>query len=121
MAYFKVEDTLAFHPKVLRAGNAAMGLWVRAGAYCTQQLTDGRVPEDMIRTLGGTAADAQRLVDAGLWERDRGGFVFHEWAESGRNWTRAQVESRRKADRRRQQKHRTVTKRTTSKGGGDDD
>ena len=106
MPYFKVEDTLAFHPKVLRAGNAAMGLWVRAGAYCTQQLTDGHVPDDMIATLGGTERDAKALVAAGLWEKARDGYQFHEWAESGRNWTRAMVEQRRKSDRRRQQRRR---------------
>jgi len=41
MPWFKVDDTLAFHAKVVAAGNAAMGLWVRAGAHSMQQLTDG--------------------------------------------------------------------------------
>ena len=32
-AWFKVDDNLALHPKVLGAGNAAMGMWVRAGSW----------------------------------------------------------------------------------------
>ena len=38
MAWFKVDDKLAFHPKVLTAGNTAIGLWVRAGAWSADQL-----------------------------------------------------------------------------------
>ena len=55
MPWFKVDDNLAFHHKVVAAGNAAMGLWVRAGAMCAQQLTDGFVPDHMVNTLGSKA------------------------------------------------------------------
>jgi len=78
--WFKVDDTLAFHTKTLAAGNAAMGLWVRAGAWSMQTLTDGFVPAALARQLG-TAREAQRLVDAGLWDVYKGGFRFHEWGE----------------------------------------
>lgn len=30
MVWFLVDDNLAFHDKVTKAGNAAMGAWVRA-------------------------------------------------------------------------------------------
>jgi hypothetical protein len=82
MSWGKVDDNLAFHPKVVAAGNAAMGLWVRAMSWSAQQLTDGFVPKEIALTLG-TAAQAKRLVTAGLWStmntRDFCGFQFHEW------------------------------------------
>ena len=52
MAWFKVDDTFAMHEKVLAAGNSAIGLWVRSGAWSMQQLTDGFVPDHVVRALG---------------------------------------------------------------------
>src|SRR4051812_8941676 len=100
MVWFNVDDGLAFHRKTLRAGNAAMGLWVRAGAECAGQLTDGFVSVLLARQLG-KSAEIRALVDAELWHRSEHvdkcpecvengmllvvaqagepGFVFHEW------------------------------------------
>lgn len=101
MTWFKVDDTLAFHPKVMQAGNPAMGLWVRAGSWASQQLTDGYVPDDVARTLG-SRAEIGRLVDSGLWLPGvTGGFQFHQWNEGGRQPKRNDVEARREADRQR--------------------
>lgn len=107
--WFKVDDTLAFHRKALKAGNEAMGVWVRAGSLCGQQLTDGVVEPAMVKALGRTA-NARRLVDADLWhghghECDEcpdpppGHFVFHEWDH--RNPLRSDVEAKRKTDAQR--------------------
>ncbi|MGH3382670.1 MAG: hypothetical protein ACRDP6_48875 [Actinoallomurus sp.] len=106
MTWFKVDDNLAFHRKTVVAGNAAMGLWVRAGSWCAQQLTDGIVPNDMIASLGNTA-QAKRLVAAGLWERVEGGYRFWQWNEAGRQPTREQVEQDRAAAKTRMQRVRT--------------
>lgn len=78
MTWFKVDDALATHDKVLKAGNSAMGLWVRAGAWCAQHLTDGHVPTHAVRLLGNTA-QANALVKAGLWVKVDDGYRFHEW------------------------------------------
>lgn len=94
MTWFKVDDTLAFHRKTVAAGCAAMGLWVRAGSWSAQTLTDGFVPEHMVPPLAdGDAGLAGRLVEAGLWRRVRGGYQFHEWAE--RQPSRQSIEDRR--------------------------
>lgn len=93
MTWFKVDDTLALHPKAVAAGNAAMGLWVRAGSWSAQQRKDGYVPARMISTLGGRKRDAERLVVAGLWVQADGGYRFHEWQQA--NPTRAQIEAER--------------------------
>jgi len=78
MPWFRVDDNLALHTKVLTAGNGAMGLWVRAGSWSMQQLTDGHIPTQVARQLG-TRAEASRLVTAGLWVETEGGYDFHEW------------------------------------------
>lgn len=104
MPWFRVDDDLALHPKAIAAGNAAMGLWVRAGAYASQYLTEGFVPRGIIGTLGGRPRDAQALVDAGLWEPVADGWRFHQWAE--RQPTRAQVEADRAAAAERQRRAR---------------
>lgn len=97
MTWFVIDDTFAFHPKVVAAGNA-ITLWVRAGAWCAQQLTDGHVPAYMIPSLG-SKRDAGKLVEVGLWERVEGGYVFHDWADYQQS--RAEVERKRRqnADR----------------------
>jgi hypothetical protein len=105
MVWFKVDDNLAFHPKVLLAGNAAMGLWVRAGSWCSQQLTDGVVPDSILPSLG-TVKQAEALVRAGLWTRGAASWSFHEWSGDGRQPTRDAVEAERAATRERVRKHR---------------
>lgn len=80
MPWFRVDDNLAFHAKVVEAGNAAMGLWVRAGSWSMQQLSDGFVPTHVARQLG-KPAEIKRLVTSALWLDGDGGYYFHDWAE----------------------------------------
>lgn len=102
MPWFKVDDDLPFHRKVVAAGNAAMGLWVRAGAWSAQHLTDGFVP-DHILTLLGTPAQRKKLIYVRLWVDVPGGIQFHEWNESGRQPTAkaVRIEREKAADRQR--------------------
>lgn len=103
MTWFKVDDSLAFHAKAVAAGNAAMGMWVRAGAWCSQQLTDGHVPAHMVPALG-RPSEAKRLCDVGLWLREDDGYRFWQWGE--RNPLRHEVEDDRSAARERMRKAR---------------
>lgn len=111
MTWFKVDDTLAWHQKVVIAGNGAMGLWVRSGSWASQQLTDGFVPADIAKALG-SPAEIKKLVAAGLWhptEHDgTPGYQFHQFLE--RNPSRADVEAERAANRKRQQRGREAAR-----------
>jgi len=107
VTWFKVDDTLAFHEKAVRAGNSAMGLWVRAGSWSAQQLTDGFIPDDMVRMLG-SHAQARRLVKENLWEPVDGGFIFHQWSAHGRNPTRSEVLERRRKEAEKKAKARAA-------------
>ena len=108
MPWFKVDDTLAWHSKSVQAGNAAMGLWVRAGSWSSQQLTEGFIPDAIANSLG-TRTEISRLVAARLWvEVPGGGYRFHEYLD--RNPTREQVETAREAAAERQRKAREAAR-----------
>lgn len=111
MPWFQVDDQLPVHKKVIAAGNAAMGLWVRAGSWSQQNLTGGFVPINTVKALG-TISQAKSLVAAGLWDAVKGGYQFHDWdkhqmsveeqeerrrkrAEAGRKGGQASGETRR--------------------------
>ncbi len=85
--WFKVDDQLAFHRKTIAAGNAAMGLWVRAGSWLRQPSNANRGAPGVLtlaeaKTMG-TTAEVKRLIDAGLWHKttlDGAKAVrFHDW------------------------------------------
>ena len=78
MPWMKVDDGLDGHRKVDAVPNAAMGLWVKAGAWTSRNGTDGFVPTRAVRKLG-TLAQAKQLVAAGLWTGHPDGFEFHDW------------------------------------------
>jgi hypothetical protein len=104
VTWFKVDDQLAFHPKAIAAGNAALGLWVRAGSWCAAHVTQGALPTHMVRTLGAQRRDAEKLVSVGLWTRTEDGYEFKDWADY--QPTKEQVEAKREADRLRQSRRR---------------
>jgi hypothetical protein len=80
MVWMRVDDNLAFHPKVVEAGNAAMGLWVRAGAWSAANHTDGIIPTRVALHLG-TRNNCYRLIAAGLFEDRIDGFYICGWSE----------------------------------------
>jgi hypothetical protein len=85
MPYFPVDDQFPFHPKTLAAGNAAIGLWTRAGAWCKNHGTAGAVPREIAASIG-TATQIAQLVKAGLWEKTDAGYLFHDWQDQGGNF-----------------------------------
>jgi hypothetical protein len=117
MPWFRIDDKAHTHPKLIKAGNAALGLWLRCGAYAAQHLTDGIVP-GVVAELYGTKPQAAKLVKAGLWHEhghscrgacpdpNPGDYVFHDFLEDGRNTSRARHEEEKKKARDRQAKHR---------------
>ncbi|WP_275462097.1 mucin-2 [Streptomyces noursei] len=122
MPWFKIDDASHSHPKFMRAGNAALGLWLRGGAYAAQHLTEGTVP-GVVAQLYGTAPQARKLVAVGLWHEHGhtcprcpqpgpGDYVMHDFFEGGRNVTRAQHEANKKSAAERAAKSRATRKRS---------
>jgi hypothetical protein len=107
MSWFFVDDQAAFHPKVVRAGNSAFGAWVRFGAYCNAQLTDGFVP-DGVASLIASRKEIDGMIAAGMLRVKDGGFEIHDYLNY--QPSKADVLKRREAVRERVKRHRnTVT------------
>ena len=100
MAWVRLDEDFAQHPKVVKAGPLGMALHVAALCYCNRHLTDGFVPKQIARTLldltglgmrlwdggvvgGGHDAEwgmiVDDLVEAGLWEPTDDGWVIHDY------------------------------------------
>jgi hypothetical protein len=71
--WFKVDGYFFSSPGVLEAGNAAVGLYVRAGSWSAGYDTSGFVPVDFVKRYG-TSTQAKALIQAGLWEATAGGY-----------------------------------------------
>jgi len=81
--WFKVDDGFCMNPKTAMLSNDATALWLRSGTWAAQQLTNGRVPANMIPMFRCSDDSVQELCDAGLWEydADKDEYVFHDWAD----------------------------------------
>ena len=104
MAWFNTDDKLHSHPKTRAAGLEAIGLWVVAGTYCTDYLTDGLVPEWFIDSWPRGKQLAQKLVQTKFWEaKPDGEYQFLSWSEYQR--TKEKVLKDRAAAAARKAKH----------------
>ncbi|QST89828.1 hypothetical protein [Mycobacteroides abscessus] len=92
MPHFKVSDDSHSHPKAIMAGDAAWGMWNRAGCWSMAYGTDGFVPEWWVKQQPQGTVKAKALIGAQLWRRgeyegDRPeyqgqkGYTFHEWRQ----------------------------------------
>lgn len=107
MTWFRVDDTLHSHPKALKAGNAAMGLWVRCGAWSAAHLRDGFVSEEIARLYSGRN-EIEKLINSDLWIRVEGGYQMHDFG--ARNPTADAVRADRAAAAERQKRARERAK-----------
>lgn len=80
-------DTSTFdHPKILELMDAkqfrAIVVHLAGMAYSGKHGLDGFIPKAALRVIGGTPADAERLIMADLWiPHDRAGWDVHGWRE----------------------------------------
>lgn len=93
MAWVKVDDGFADHPKTLMLSLAAQGLWLAGLCYASRHMTDGRLPAAFLRRVGddGAAAAAEELVAVGLWHDNGAGWHIHDYTDYQR--TREQIEA----------------------------
>lgn len=112
MTWFKVDDKFYSHRKVRALSKGAIALWVRAGAYCADHLTDGEVTWSDISWLEGEADEVNELVNAGLWIETELGWAFHDWHTY--QPSKAKVEERRERERERIATARAKAKKDTS-------
>lgn len=91
----KIDGAFAWHPKVLIAGNEAVGAWTRAAAWSAEHGTDGWIPLDVALSIAPVEV-WQRLADArprgheyGLVEPHNSGVQIHDFLKSNPTAERA--------------------------------
>lgn len=116
MPWFKVDDGLHSHSKVDDATVAAMGLWVIAGSWASDQLTDGWVPRSRAAKIDPEhwKERSDLLVAAGFWHDEPGcscvpetsplhegkdGWHFHDWQDQQPSRQTILDERRKQAER----------------------
>lgn len=108
MAWARIDDGFVDHPKILRIWNrcpGAIGLHVRAIAYCSKHLTDGHIPAVAVAALSPVQSERddqiEALINEGAWYSDEGSetFVIHDFLDY--QPTREEVADRRQKDRER--------------------
>ncbi|MCX8559799.1 hypothetical protein OS122_02650 [Mycolicibacterium mucogenicum] len=113
MPHFFVDDAFSDSKEVLaipaRHRLAAVGLWTLCGSWSASKLTDGFIPEEVLKKLGARPVLVDALVDAAqLWTRELGGIRFTNWSKWQR--TREQVEAYRAAQAEKKRKQRSGAK-----------
>jgi hypothetical protein len=79
MAYW-LDDNWSDGPMIHEIGLAAWGLYTACGLWVARHLTDGFVPEHVIRTYAPRGRAALRaLLHAGLLERDASGYYMPDY------------------------------------------
>src|SRR6185436_8589485 len=81
VTWLRVDDMIAFHRKILRAGNEAFGAWVRMAAQSSAEMLDGLVPRETALTIASDQAVIARLVDAKLLEEEGADYRIHDFLE----------------------------------------
>ena len=84
MAWLRIDDQFASHPKLLKAGPFATVLQIRALCYASQYLTDGFLPSEAVDMLCTDLPVKPEswgtyMVSVELWELNEGGFKIHDY------------------------------------------
>lgn len=104
MAYW-VDDGIDTWPESIRAGRAAMGLYLLCGAWISRGISNGThlvavVPVE-VATMYGTREWIARLVSVGLWEHVADGYADRRYHSMG-NDTAEQAAKKKAAKKARQ-------------------
>lgn len=106
MEWVKLKSTYYLDDALMRAGEDAEVLFLRALAYAADQETEGFISTETASRLTPKrhANRALALVREGLWVPIEGGWVIRSWAKWGRS--KDQIEAGREGNRARQSRYR---------------
>ena len=93
--YFKLYNSILMDVKFMGLSRDAMAIWTLCAVWCSANLTDGRIPEQVVNhmcllypplelstgSVANAKAIASDLLDHGLWEEVDGGYRMHDWAD----------------------------------------
>lgn len=134
MAWVRIDEEFADHPKVMAAGPLGMAMQVAALCYANRYLTDGFIPHAAASKLlnldglgmriwsgeisgGGENASWQLIIEdlvaAGMWVETEGGWRIHDYEDY--QPSRADVEADRDAARERMRRVRANGRQNTAR------
>lgn len=88
MPWIKLDTGFYTHPKTAELLSAPRGaeavvalqrIWCWAGETDSPQARDGHIPDAVLRLMGITPGQAQRLADVGYLHRNGTGWHIHGW------------------------------------------
>ena len=81
MAWLRLDDRFAHHPKVAHLTDKAFRAHVQTMLYCAEYDTDGLIPPTSFRLTGATPKVREQLVEAGLWDEneEKSALFVHDW------------------------------------------
>jgi len=93
-------------PAIIRAGEKAEVLYLRALAFTNDDQTDGHIDDAQLPLftvgLGSLKPRIAALEREGLWQRNGSGWNVRNWSKWNR--TRAEIEEKRRQDSERKRK-----------------
>ena len=115
MTYFQIDDASFEHPRMMDLTPDDWCLWVHCLGYCSRNLTDGFVPDRIMRTMSPVADPDQtsaHLVKVGRLRKASGGFEVVGYGDHNR--LAAEIREQRSAaterKRRSRERHADVTR-----------
>jgi hypothetical protein len=114
VSWFRLDDKFHSNPKVIDAGNAAIGLYVRCGTYCADHNTDGRIPAAVVRMYGNRKEIAQ-LLASNLWKKDGDEYVIPDYLSFNPSKEKVTADRAAAAERQRKARDAATAKRQASR------
>jgi hypothetical protein len=119
VSWARIDDQMAFHPKMVKAGNEAVGAWARMIAYASAHLTDGFVPRDVALAIAGSKKLLDKMVAERLLDAEGDDYRVHnflDWNPSGADVKAKRDRERAKKDQQRKRPGRGGDGRFESRG-----
>jgi hypothetical protein len=122
--WFRLDESFHSHPKVIAAGNEAIGLYVRCGTYAAEHLTDGFIREDIAALYGAGHTGSRRnprtgkpetlsetLARTTLWRRMRGGWLMPDYLDYNPSAEQVKQDRKNAAERQRRRRDTIMSRR----------
>jgi hypothetical protein len=79
MPWAKIDDDMCMHPKIISAGNEAVGAWVRMIAWSAHELTDGQIPAAVAVMFCQNEKILATLLEQNLLESEGDSYQIHDY------------------------------------------
>jgi len=97
MAWLRIDDDFATHPKILGLTDRQHRTWINTLCYCARYRTQGQIPATAMHQLGLDTRTLARYLELQLLDRQEGSLTIHDWNDYNRDPTNQQRQERYRA------------------------